>query len=97
MNLNENYFWIISNEDQNQYLFASSSSAKVGLKNFDNTLFVSNWQMQAVELEKELPGCCIFKSEFSEMVIDVPEASNKDGIAIIQYPLNGHGNQRWVL
>ena len=31
------------------------------------------------------------------MVIDVPEASNKDGVAIIQYRLNGHGNQRWVL
>lgn len=45
----------------------------------------------------DLAGCCVFKSQFSGLVIDVPEGSNKDGVNIIQYGYNGRGNQRWVL
>jgi hypothetical protein len=39
----------------------------------------------------------VFKNSLTNLVIDVPEASNKDGVIIIQYNFNGRGNQRWVL
>lgn len=67
------------------------------MKNFDNTLFVSNWQIEEVDLDKDLKGCCIFRNVFSGLVIDVPEGSDKEGVSIIQYGFNGRGNQRWVL
>jgi hypothetical protein len=72
-----NYFWILANDDQNMYLFGSSASNKVSMKNFDNTLFVSNWEIEEVNIDEDLSGCCIFKSAYSGMVIDVPEGSNK--------------------
>lgn len=40
-----NYFWIVANDDESMYLFGSSASNKVSMKNFDNTLFVSNWEI----------------------------------------------------
>lgn len=72
MNHHENYFWVVSSEDEGQFLFASSLSPKVTMRNFDNTLFVSNWEMQEVDLDRDLAGCCAFRSEFSNFVIDVP-------------------------
>ena len=39
----------------------------------------------------------MFRSKFSDLVIDVPEGSSKEGVVIIQYGYNGRGNQRWVL
>lgn len=72
-------------------------SQKLAMKSFDPTLFITNWSIEEVNIEEDLSGCCIFKSAFSDLVIDVPEGSNKDGLGIIQYTCNGRGNQRWVL
>lgn len=93
----ENYYWIMAHDDEKSKLFATSTSNKVAMKIMDQTLFVSNWEIENVNLDLDLCGCCIFKSEFSGLVVDVPEGSNKPGISIIQYHCNGRGNQRWVL
>ena len=97
MTKNLSYFWINSSENENMFLFGSGGSDKVHMKNYDKTLFVSNWLIEEIDLKEDLAGCCCFRSSLSGFVIDVPEASTKDGVAVIQYSFNGRGNQRWIL
>lgn len=59
------------------YLFGSGGSDKVHMKNFDSTLFVSNWEIEEVDIRKDLGGCCSLHSCYSKLAIDVPEASGK--------------------
>jgi hypothetical protein len=58
---------------------------------------VSNWEIEEVKMENELKGCCVFTNEYSGMVIDLPECSNKEGLKVIQGKFNGRGSQRWVI
>lgn len=41
----KNYFWLIAKDDESLTLFGSSANNKVSMKNFDRTLFVSNWEL----------------------------------------------------
>ena len=87
----------MAHDDERKYLCASGMNDQLKIKCFDPTLFITNWSIEEVNLDEDLSGCCIFRSLYSEHVIDVPEGSDKEGIAIIQYQCNGRGNQRWVL
>ena len=42
---NVSYFWITASDVENMYLFGSGGSHKVHMKNYDRTLFASNWQI----------------------------------------------------
>lgn len=44
-----------------------------------------------------LAKTCYISSYRSGMVLDVPEASDKPGTQIIQYPCNFKFNQKWIL
>lgn len=50
-----------------------------------------------MDINRDLAGCCIFRSVFSDLAIDVPDGSNKEGAVILQSACTGRGNQRWVI
>ena len=48
MTKNLSYFWVQGSDNENTYLFGSGGSDKVHMKNYDKTLFVSNWLIEEI-------------------------------------------------
>lgn len=44
-----------------------------------------------------LAKTCYISSFRSGQVLDIPEASDRQGVQIIQYPCNFRFNQKWIL
>ena len=55
------------------------------------------WELSLVLNNKIINRSCYIEYAYSNMVLDVPKASDKPGISICQYPCNNRFNQRWNL
>lgn len=55
------------------------------------------WQLILVHHNPIINGSCYIEYAYSNMVLDVPKASDKPGTVICQYPCNNRFNQRWNL
>lgn len=55
------------------------------------------WEIVLVHHNSYINQSCYIECAFSNMVLDVPQASEKSGTKICQYPCNNRFNQRWKL
>lgn len=92
---NPNEFLIRQEKESSKFLhFTSQGLACCEVPNpADNCI----WEFVQVHNNNVINRSCYIEFAYSNMVLDVPQASEKQGIKICQYPCNNRFNQRWNL
>lgn len=84
--------WFVSN-DNNQHFLHYDKALKVGP--IDKQDKRCKWILQYCLDNPIINRSCYFENAFSNLAIDVPQASLKDGCKLIQYEVNSRFNQRF--
>lgn len=90
-----NLFWIRQDRDSNKHLMVTESGVACKETNHPNENCL--WELMLARGNEVINRSCYIEYAFSNMVLDVPRASEKPGVAICQYPCNNRFNQRWNL
>jgi hypothetical protein len=91
-----NTFTIRDKDYPNHFLYADRDGVvQMGEKKEDDPDI--RWILRIAEKTRAITQSVLFENAFTNMTIDVPEASSKPGVKVIQYPINKRFNQRFKL
>lgn len=93
-NMDSNCFVISERKGSTSYFYADSDGIlQFGEK--DPNAKEILWTLRIAEKTRAITQSVLFENAYTNMIIDVPGASSKQGEVLVQYPVNKRFNQRF--
>lgn len=91
-----NVFLISERKGSRSYFYADSDGVLQFGERDPNAKEIQ-WSLSIAEKTRAITQSVLFENAFTNMMIDVPGASSKQGEVLVQYPVNKRFNQRFKL